>query len=368
MRVLQVAACPYPSPQGSQVYVRGTARALADAGHDVIVAAYGHGVGPADPRVSVVRTPHVPGYQRMRSGPDPVKPLLDLAVAAVVARTPADIVHAHNYEGLAAALLARRYTGTPVVYAAHTLLEDELPTDVSRGRGAWRRLGGWVDRALPRQADAVLALSAQGAAALQRLGCRRVVHIPPGLHPGDYVGVRPRRLSPGPTLVYAGTSDTFQDLDVLYAAMEALPGVTLLVVSHGGPLGERASSVGARVVHPADWQEARDWIAGADVAAVPRTRCAGFPMKLLNYLALGLPTVVAAGSAQGLPGEIVVPNGDSAAFAAGVRAALGGAGRPDPATLQSTCAWATRAAEITGLYADVLRNPLNGRDPASTLW
>ena len=128
LRIVQAAAFPFPSAQGSQVYVRGMARALARRGHEVTVACYAHGDGVPDEDYRVVRTPRVPGYRNLRAGPDLVKPVLDLALAWKLARIPADIVHAHNYEAPIAAAMARVWTGTPIVYCAHNTMGEELHT------------------------------------------------------------------------------------------------------------------------------------------------------------------------------------------------------------------------------------------------
>jgi hypothetical protein len=291
----------------------------------------------------------------MRSGPDVVKPALDLALAARIAAIPADVVHAHSHEALVAAVLARARTGVPVVYNPHTLLGEELPTYLPRLRRAGAFAGHAADRLLPRFADAGVGISARAERALRDAGCRRVRRVLPGVDPEDFAGVSPRRLPGGPWVVYAGNPDAYQDLPILFEAVRRVAEARLLIVS----AAEWPEVPGATVVRAASWPEARDWIAGADVAALPRTVCAGFPIKLLNYVALGLPVVVAAGSAQGLPGEIVVADGDVGAFAAGIRAALA-ASRQDPRAARARlapdgdlarCAWDGRAAEIEGIYA-----------------
>jgi hypothetical protein len=104
-------------------------------------------------------------------------------------------------------------------------------------------------------------------------------------------------------------------------------------------------------VRTSRWAEAREHIAGADVSAVPRSVCAGFPMKLLNTLALGHPTVIAAGSSQGLPGEIVVADRDPDALAAGLVRALDADGSTGRAHVLTHCTWAVRAAAFEGILA-----------------
>ena len=370
LKVLQVGAFPFPSPQGSQVLLGGTARALASLGHEVRVACYHHGVGD-DRGLTVHRAPRVPGYARTRSGPDLVKPGLDLLLAQTVRRVAqahrVDVVHAHNHEallacalGLACAFglggLSRR---PALVYGEHTLLAEELPTYFSFGLRGWSRLGRALDGALPLAADGAVALSARGAVGLGTRVKGPVEVIPPGIDPEDFAGVCPRRAGPGKWLVFAGTPDRFQDADLLVPAIRGLRGWRLLLVGAGW---EPIARLNPEVVHVAGgWLEARDWIAGADVAALPRRVCAGFPLKLLNYAALGLRTVVSEGSARGVPGEKIVSGagtiGDRTAEFIDAVHSVADLARLDGATVQRDWSWHGRALQLEAFYRRVLSDP-----------
>ena len=48
-------------------------------------------------------------------------------------------------------------------------------------------------------------------------------------------------------------------------------------------------------IQTTDFNIVQTVIANADIAVIPRMHCAGFPMKLLNYLALGCVTLVSEG-------------------------------------------------------------------------
>ncbi len=358
MHALLVGACPYPTQQGSQVYLGGMARALVRAGLDVTIACYGHGAGGSAPRNApreiapvddvrtrprdvgprVVRGARLPGYTRTRSGLDLVKPWLDLDLARVVAGTSADIVVAHGHEGMLVALLARglgrarQGTPRPIVYTPHTAFGDELPTYLptryEHFMAPVRRGGAALDDALPRRADACLSISGRMDALLRVAGARRVVPGRPGIDPDDFRDLRPERPSPPDArwVAYCGNPDVYQDLPVLAGAMAFLraehgPDAPRLVVIGDWPEADVQALAPEVVVRPRDWVHARNVLAGCDAAVIPRTRCAGFPMKLLNQVALGLPTVIAEGSAQDLPGEMVVTNHDTRALAEGIERA-----------------------------------------------
>jgi len=372
LRIVQAAAFPFPSPQGSQVFVRGMARALARRGHTVTVACYAHGLGEADADYGMVRTPRIPGYAKLRAGPDLIKPALDLALAVRISQVPADVVHAHNYEASLAAVMSRRRTGVPVVYGAHNTMSEELHTyfQTAAARHIARRVGHLMDRTIPRMADHALALSPVGADTLAGLGCRSVSAVAPGVDMDDLRCAEPEVLPGGPWVVYAGNPDRYQDLDVLIEAMRRVPEAGLLLVS--------ASSLDdwvdcglprLRCITTTDFQRVKALMAGAQLAALPRAVCSGYPIKLLNYLGLGLPTVAAAGSAQALPGVIAVPNRDADAMAAAIRGLLQNTETRTALSIRARahvareCTWEARAKELEGVYVAVLRRC--GRMPDS---
>jgi glycosyltransferase involved in cell wall biosynthesis len=307
LTILTAAACPWPAPQGSQALIRETALALAARGHRVVLVAYGHGAedGKADEGIELVRARAVPLHRRTEAGLSPMKPLADaamvLALRRVLQREAVDVVHAHNYEGLAAALAARgRRKNPPLVYHAHNVMADELPWHVPRVVLApARTFGRALDRRLPPRADAVAALHAPMQRYLEVMGCApgRVHVVPP---PVRAVEEEPLYGHTAPAVLYAGNLDRYQNLPLLRAAMEQLrrrlPEARLLVATAAkAPPWPGAERVPTPTLESL-WKVLRDDV----VAVCPRTSWSGYPIKVLNAMAAGRPAAACESSAHGI--------------------------------------------------------------------
>lgn len=343
-----LAALPFPTRQGTQVAIDALAQSLARRGHDVRLYTY----GPATQSLArdyehvAVGASHV----GERSGPSWARVAADLrlgrGVWSELRREPPDILHAHHFEALPLGLALRRAIGCPLVYHAHSALGPELPTYLHGLRRAMipaaRLVGIAFDRLLPRRADAVVVFDAPQAGLYERLGVarERLRVIPVGIERVVGSGAAARRLSElrwvlgdGPVVLYAGNPDAYQNLPLLGRAVTTLrrdlPTLKLLVLSTYPPAlfaaPWRSLGLDGAWVH---WphRDDDDFVAAHGVAGlgvVPRTLSVGAPVKLVNYLAAGLP-VVACGAAASLldatAGVVVEPTPE--AFATGIRGAL----------------------------------------------
>jgi glycosyltransferase involved in cell wall biosynthesis len=192
-----------------------------------------------------------------------------------------------------------------------------LPAYLPRAFGrAARAFGGAVDRTLPGRAAATIALTDAARRALVARGAPRArVHaIPPAIAVPDVDmaaarSLRARLCAPGEALVlYAGNADSYQEIETLLdaAAMGESPRRARYVLALTGnprdlPAKAAARGIADRVMfRDAPWEETAQLLAACDAAVIPRADPHGFPMKLLNVLALGAPAVVHRGSAHGL--------------------------------------------------------------------
>lgn len=335
-RVAVVAACPFPSLRGSQVLVREVAAGLAHAGHAVHVVTYptAQHLAPVE-RLAIHRAPKLPGLWTAR----PFgwqKLVLDLLLAwtllGVVRRQRIEVIHAHNVEAPLVAFLVRWLTGVPVVYHAHNALADELPCYFGRAlpRRLARLAGASLDRLLARGADAVIALSDRLGAYLALRGASgRVAVVPPAApRPAAHAEARNGR-GPGPLVMYGGNLDPYQDLDTLLEAFLRLraaePQARLALVTHRGAhprtarrAADLARQPGVAVEELPSFAAALRRLEQADILVCPRGSWSGFPIKGLNYMALGRPIVHARASAHAIEDGVtglVVDDGDTGALA-----------------------------------------------------
>ena len=73
---------------------------------------------------------------------------------------------------------------------------------------------------------------------------------------------------------------------------------------------------------------------------LPRVSCAGFPIKLLNHMAVGLPTIATESAVDALPSVVRVPPRDAAALAQAIDSFVSGA--RDVASLRALAREAVR--------------------------
>jgi len=345
--VAVVAPGPFPAPRGSQVLIRQLAEALAQRGHEIHIIAYDmvDTRSPVSPAVRIHRAGRTLLWLR-RFLPWAVwKGCMDLAVAKRLRRLlrdyPIQLIHAHNYDGPLIAWIARWPLSVPVVYHAHNLLADELPAYFRSPvpRRLLEKIGAWLDRTIPRRAEAVVALSPGQAAHLRAVGvdeARLLVCPPPSEPLAIQKPERSIRQKERWIVGYAGNLDGYQDLDVLAAAADSArregAKVTLLLVTHEEKwkrrLPERLTALvrhgAARLVWAAGGRESCATLARADILVCPRGSWSGFPIKLINYALLGKPTILARSVARavGWPAEVgVFPDGDVQALARVLRQA-----------------------------------------------
>ncbi|MBJ18884.1 MAG: glycosyltransferase [bacterium] len=358
MRLLLVGAFPYPHHQGSQVYFQEQAIALRAAGAEVELLTYASGTPPSrnDPdRWRVLdgfehrKTPSWTAPASLDSGPGWGRPLADLgllttlrdAIASKMLQgAPYDAALTHNAEACLIGVLsglARHEPRIPLVYCVHTLMENEISAyykllnskdftpslgmhrkRFARFRTSLRRAldhgGGTLDRFLASRIDAWIALTHSSECVMRQFSDRPGELIPPPIPdprhrsiPLDPVAVaNTHGLDDRGFYLYSGNLDGYQELELLAGASHlrgldpARPKIVL--ASHDPAVLAsdlvRRAGMEARLV--GSDAEMLSLLAAARASLVTRRAAGGFPIKLVNSLAVGTPPISFLGREWGL--------------------------------------------------------------------
>src|SRR5262245_10670725 len=314
MRVLMVAPTPFFGDRGCHIRILEEARALRALGVETLVATYP--VGRDHPEVRTVRSPRVPWVRTLPVGFSPHRPYLDTMLLGTTLRAARrfrpDILHGHLHEGAAIASIIGRLVGRPAVadlqgsvigeMIAHGHLPAGGPLPASL-RQLERWVLHWPARLLPSSAH-----FARDLLEIWRIPPERVVLLADGIDP-DF-------LRPAPTpddlrerlglvgkrvVVYMGVLTEYQGIDDLLrawpAVMTAVPDAHLLLMGH--PNVERYRARAAELTPPGsvtvtgriEYEETPQYLALGDIAVSPKHVSTEANGKLLNYMAMGLPSV-----------------------------------------------------------------------------
>ncbi len=235
MRILMVAPQPFFRPRGTPFSVLHRIRALLRLGHTVDLVTYPFGESPEFAGLVIHRAGRPPTVRDVPIGPSVAKLLLDGPIflkAYRLARTAGfDLLHTHEEAGVMGAWISRA-CGIPHLYDMHSSLPQQF---ANFGRFNWlpivaafRRLENYtLDRSdgviaiCPDLRDHVLASGYRGPLALIENTLDFEV---PVISRGAMKSLWQRLgLGVGPVVLYTGTLERYQGLELL---IEAAPQVT----------------------------------------------------------------------------------------------------------------------------------------------
>ena len=332
LKVLTVAACPFPWPRGTPIRIQRLAEALTDRGHSVDVATYHLGKPLDKSPFKVHRTAKVGYYKKVSPGPSMTKlfvldPILINLLLHITKSKKYDIIHAHNIEGLLCAEAARAMgLKLPIVYDAHTLAGSELPDygpHISSGIKSY--LGDLLDHWLPQGADSVIAVTdtIQNALIAKRTKSKNQVFMIPNGIENDFI-LRAEKARLGftgttnnrrtrevkrtqPIYLFAGNMAPYQGIETMLhcfsLVLKTTPQAQLRILTDEPftqyqALADSLNITNNLSVNQVELDQLPEALVQADVLLNPRMTCAGIPQKLLNYMACGRPVVSFQGSAK----------------------------------------------------------------------
>lgn len=314
MNVLVVTPSRFFTSYGHPVRVLGQVQALARRGIRVCVCSYGHGQDVNT--VTVRRIPFTPptlppGWHPARAYLDP---FLSLAAAAEVLRRKYDLIHAHIFDGAAAALCAQFVAGVPLIADLQDSVSELL--EFSGHSKLLVQAARVIERLVVRSADHIVTSSLHLAREIRHRFHLSDAHVTPLLDAVDTHLYDPERWRPlrdqtcaahnipkGRTIIaYVGGLSKRQGADTLVAladvvAQRGLPW-HFLISGAGEPryvLSLKSLSLSGHLTYlgPAHYtHEVPRLLGAADIGISPKPPTSEGNGKLLHYMAMGLPAIV----------------------------------------------------------------------------
>jgi len=309
-----IAPTPYFADRGCHVRIYEEARALMKLGHEVCIVTY-H-LGRDMPGVRVVRTPHVPWYNKLEAGPSWHKPYLDMlllwkSLAEARSFRP-HLIHAHLHEGALIGAVLKGVLRIPLLFDYQGSLSGEsLNHGFFRDTSLILKLFKGLERTIDRLADRIITSSNKGRQELIRewgIAPEKVTGLIDGV---DTEMFRPcsrseaRRELKIPEdvklVAYLGLFNRYQGVDLLLDVISLVrseaPNVRFLLM--GFPDKEyqvKAAEMGIDDVITftgrVRYDRAAFFLSAGDLAVSPKLAQTEANGKLFNYIACGLPTVV----------------------------------------------------------------------------
>jgi glycosyltransferase involved in cell wall biosynthesis len=315
-----IAPTSFFSDYGCSVRILEETRALQRLGHRVTVCTYRNGQDV--PGLSIQRTPPIPFREHYEVGSSLHKVGFDLLLFWTVlfasVRQRPDVIHAHMHEGALIGLLISRLLRLPMIFDFQGSLTSEMLDHkfLHKASPFYRPLR-WLETTLDRKSSIILTSSTNARELLLReFGCRpeqvqtlsdRVnteTFYPRTRAESARLAERKARLGipqDHKVVVYLGLLADYQGTDALLKAAALLlkqhQDVHFLIMgfpnvdyyrrmSRDLGIAEHATFTGRIPYH-----QARDFLALGDAAVSPKMSATEGSGKILNYMAMGLPTV-----------------------------------------------------------------------------
>ncbi|MBP1633802.1 MAG: pimA 1 [Acidobacteria bacterium] len=349
MRILMIAPEPFFEPRGTPFSEYHRIRALTTLGHTVDLVTYPFGTGVELPGLRVFRCLRPPFVHGVRVGPSWPKVLLDIALFGTALRRALssryDLVHSHE-EGAAVGLPLAWALRLPHLYDMHSSLPQQLDNFAFSRSRALKAFFRWLERRFVRHSRVVIVICphlADTVRAIQPAAEPVLIENAPGSGDAPRAGTGARvRAQHGlaadtPLVVYTGTFEAYQGIDLLFGAMarvcERRPDARLLLAGGKPAQVERAreqarvAAVDGATVFAGE-RPASDipaYLDAADVLVSPRSTGTNTPLKIYQYLRAGRPIVATRllTHTQVLDDEVAILTEPSAdGLAAGILEAL----------------------------------------------
>jgi glycosyltransferase involved in cell wall biosynthesis len=318
LRILMVAPTSFFADYGCHVRILEESRYLQSQGHLVTICTYSTGRDLDDLTIHRAkgvpwRTTYEVGSSRHKIAMDA---LLGLRALRSMREVRPDIIHAHIHEGALIGLALARMCKCPLVCDLQGSMTAEMVDHhFVRNRSGAFRMFRRIEAFIVHRSERILTSTALNARLLMNeFGCaaERIVHVPdcvntevfsPQPHDAQWEAYRASLRIPAgrKVIVYLGLLAKYQGTDLLLRTAAALcrqrDDLHFVLagfpnVEHYGRMAEQLS-IGDHCSFPGKvpYEQAPRLLSQGDVAVSPKLSATEGAGKILNYMAMALPTV-----------------------------------------------------------------------------
>jgi glycosyltransferase involved in cell wall biosynthesis len=314
MKILMIAPQPFMEERGVPFAAYHHIKALGLMGFETDLVTYHLGKTVDLPGLRVFRIPHLPFIPEVKVGPSFAKfPLGALVFFLALWRLCCNrykYLHTHEEAGFMGVVLSAIF-GRPHLYYMHSDLSQQIQSSEFTQSALLIRLARAAQQFITCHADSIIAICPD----IQKTAREMSKHTPiylvencavdENLPTPDPTDVEARRkelqLGTGPILLYTGTLESYQGIDLLLHSIPAVlkihPNARYLLVGgqpdqveHYQQLARQLSIEDAvKFVGKRPVTEMPLYTALADILLSPRSKGTNTPLKLYTYLRSGKP-------------------------------------------------------------------------------
>ncbi len=319
LNILMLSPTMFFADYGAHVRILEETLTLQALGHRVTILAYPN--GRDIPGIKVRRCWGVPFNYRVIVGSSRHKIYLDvllglMAVLHVLRHKP-DIIHAHLHEGGLIGRILSKLTGAPLVFDFQgSLTAEMIDHNFLAANSPFYKLLYWLERRIDHAADVILTSTSHSANLLAEEFGVPTAKINPApdcvnaetFCAENFSAAEKRQLKEKlgvpldkKVIVYLGVLTPYQGIDKLLEALASLreqrDDFHLLLMGYPGTERYRAMACQLGLADHVTftgkilYQDAPRYLALGDIATAPKLSATEGSGKILNYMAMALPTV-----------------------------------------------------------------------------
>jgi len=314
-KILMIAPTPFFSDRGCHVRILEEIQALQKLGHTITLCTY-H-IGRNIPGIDTRRIMNIPWYKKLEAGPSWHKFYLDEMLyhkaKNILKKERFDIIHAHLHEGALISARLRKKFHIPVVADLQGSLTDEIRAHgFARNNRFVIKAFRYAEKKINQSPDMIILSSRHFKEVFEKefqVSADKMKIVSDGVETSsssnsDKPGIRKKLGIPDDrtVAVFMGLLTTYQGIEVLMEVMPCVirenPKIHFLIIGFPNEdqymkrcqqagISDRVTWTGRLPYHLVE-----EYLSCADVALSPKISKTEGNVKLMHYMAMGLPTVV----------------------------------------------------------------------------